>query len=186
VLSVCAYLNLKDPPSEQQRNALADFISSQFGDLTTEDVLLAFKRAASGELKVDANLSQLSIFFWGRVLSAHNESLKAIPNPAQSDDYGMTAKEFVESGTKAKVDKALDELAAKTTAWRNDGPTGNKLTHGDMYAMRRDEFALLYADKFGSRWNAREVWNKAVPLKRWMASLDTEWVDVELGKALLP
>lgn len=192
VLEVCSYLNLKEPPTPSQRQALADFLQTQFPTLSTDDVKLAFKRAASGELGFDASgFNQLSIFFWGKALSAYSNYLsQSLPKEPPAEYKGLTPDEFVATGTKAKVDALIKELADKKTAWmRGERGTAKRelgkldsLSHREMYDQKCLEFAMINSDKFGGRDTARKAWELRIPRSRWNESKDLSWVDVELDK----
>lgn len=187
VVDVCNYLNLKEPPTDQQVQILTDFVAKEFGNLTTDDVMLAFRKAASGKLNIDSNqYANLSIFYWGKVLAAYEVFVRDVDKQSQAyesrPEYrGLTPDEFVSSGTKAKVDKLLEELAAKKTAWRKE-KVRPSINHSEMYDIRCREFAMKFADKFGSRDTARKAWELRIDRRRWNESKDLAWVDVELAK----
>lgn len=118
------YMNLKEPLSAEQKAIIADFLLSEFPTLTTDDVMIAIKRAASGKLGIDTeHYNNLSVFYWGKILGAYSDYLRkqnAAEYKTRSEEYYLSPKEFVESGTQAKVHALLEELASKKTAWKNN------------------------------------------------------------------
>lgn len=189
VVDVCTYLNLREPPTRVQQESLVDFMKTQFGNLSSDDVILAFKRAASGQLGFEPDtFNQLSIFFWGKVLSTYTKQLQQnTPKELPPEYRGLSPEEFVTSGTKAKVDAVIEELARKKTDWRNKGSEAstNSLTHDQLYDMKMNQFVIAYQDRFGSRVAAREVWEKTINRARWNESTSLAWVDEEIGKLIM-
>ena len=122
---VSYYLNIKEPATAQQVSAVSDFLRTEFGNLTTGDVLMAFKKAASGKLNIDPeHYNNLSILYWGKIMSAYSSFLKeekqhhrSTQAPADYDDISAIP---INEETKRNIDKLLAELAAKKTAWRDE------------------------------------------------------------------
>jgi hypothetical protein len=156
ITRVTYYLNLKEPPTNQQIDMVADFLRSEFAHLTTEDVLLAFKKAASGKLGIDPQaFNNMSIFYWGKILNAYNEFLKEqrlhYREPikvSEGEPYDFLNPYPMSEETKAKVDALIAELVAKKTL-----PKGYEKVE-----PREDE--ILHKHLVNAWHNERLVWCK--------------------------
>jgi len=78
-------LRSNNMPSDEEKFVLLNFIRSNFGNLTPEEIKLAFEYAVAGKFNIDAKCYEnFSCEYFGRIIKAYNkysiEETKAIKN----------------------------------------------------------------------------------------------------------
>jgi len=76
-------------PTEEEKFVLLNFIRSNFGNLTPEEIKLAFELAVSGKLGIDAKCYEnFSCEYFGRIMNAYIEyarqETKSVPKEEES------------------------------------------------------------------------------------------------------
>ena len=75
-------------PTEEEKFVLTNFVKSNFGNNTCEEIKLAFEMAVAGKLNIDCNCYEnFSCEYFGRIMSAYLEyarqEIKNLPKPIE-------------------------------------------------------------------------------------------------------
>jgi len=75
-------------PTEEEKFVLTNFVKSNFGNNTCEEIKLAFEMAVAGKLNVDAKCYEnFSCEYFGRIMNAYldysREEIKNLPKPIE-------------------------------------------------------------------------------------------------------
>ena len=75
-------------PTEEEKFVLTNFVRSNFGNQTTEEIKIAFEMAVAGKLNIDAKCYEnFSCEYFGRIMNAYLEyarqEIKNLPKPIE-------------------------------------------------------------------------------------------------------
>ena len=86
-------------PTEEEKFVLTNFVKSNFGNNTCEEIKLAFEMAVAGKLNVDAKCYEnFSCEYFGRIMSAYKEyarqEIKNLPKAVEPEKEKMNDQEL--------------------------------------------------------------------------------------------